>query len=482
MSDHSFSLPSFARSRVLVVGDVMADVYWTGAASRISPEAPVPVVRVDTEEMRLGGAANVALNVAALGAKATLIGLVGNDATATELEQQLDKSGIERALQRVPGTPTIRKLRVLSRRQQLVRLDFEREFHGVDPDMKSSLIDGHLGQTDVVVLSDYAKGFFGPETSKTVLLARERRKPVIVDPKGRDFSRYAGATLITPNLAEFEAVVGECSTDSIMIERGDNLRNSLGLEALLITRGEHGMTLLEGNAAPLHLPSRAREVYDVTGAGDTVVATLAAAIGAGTPLRQAVEWANIAAGLVVGKSGTATVSVAEIRDARTANPSASTIRKIVNRTSLVDIVSSAKASGKTVVMTNGCFDVLHAGHVDILRRARELGDLLVVAVNDDDSVRRLKGPTRPVNALSHRLAVLAMLECVDYVTVFSEDTPESLYCDVLPNLLVKGGDYSADQVAGAACVTAAGGQVVILDLVEGLSTTEILARLKPNTT
>jgi D-beta-D-heptose 7-phosphate kinase/D-beta-D-heptose 1-phosphate adenosyltransferase len=242
------------------------------------------------------------------------------------------------------------------------------------------------------------------------------------------------------------------------------------------------MTLLEGNAAPLHLPSRAREVYDVTGAGDTVVATLAAAIGAGTPLRQAVEWANVAAGLVVGKSGTATVSVAEIRSARDANPSANTARKVVARESLAEIASSAKAAGKTVVMTNGCFDVLHAGHVDILRRARELGDLLIVAVNDDESVRRLKGSTRPVNSLSNRLSVLAMLECVDYLTVFSEDTPEALYRDTLPSLLVKGGDYSADAVAGAAPVIAAGGRVAILDLVDGLSTTEILAKLHSPTT
>jgi len=471
------SLPDFSRSRVLVAGDVMADVYWIGAASRISPEAPVPVVRIDAEEMRLGGAANVALNIAALGATATLVGLVGDDATATELEKQLEISGIERTLRRVPGTPTIRKLRVLSRRQQLVRLDFERDFHRVDAELKKSLILENLGHSDVVVLSDYAKGFFGPETAAMIRLARDRRQPVLVDPKGTDFMRYSGATLITPNLAEFEAIVGECSSDSIMIERGHNLRAQLSLEALLITRGERGMTLLEGNAAPLHLPSRAREVYDVTGAGDTVVATLAAAIGAGTPLRQAVEWANVAAGLVVGKSGTATVSVAEIRSARDGNPSANTARKVVARQSLAEIVSSAKASGKTVVMTNGCFDVLHAGHVDILRRARELGDLLIVAVNDDESVRRLKGSTRPVNSLAHRLTVLAMLECVDCLTVFSENTPEALYRDTLPSLLVKGGDYSADAVAGAAPVIAAGGRVAILDLVEGLSTTEILAKL-----
>ena len=467
----------FSATRILVAGDVMADTYWVGSTSRISPEAPVPVVRVEFEETRPGGAANVALNIVALGAQATLVGLIGDDSAGEELARLLEQRGIGHGLLRVAGAQTIRKLRVMSRRQQLVRLDFEQDPAGLPVEGKVDGLRSHLSTAHVLVLSDYAKGFLGTETPQMIDAARALGKPVVVDPKGTDFQRYAGATVITPNLAEFEAVVGRCSDERSIVERGQNLREQLGLQALLVTRGEHGMTLLERGAEPLHLESQAREVFDVTGAGDTVVATLAAALGSGTPLREAVDLANTAAGLVVGKSGTATTTVGEILHARSASGSSDLLRKVVDRSALKEIVAAAKAAGKTAVMTNGCFDVLHAGHVDLLRRARELGDLLIVAVNDDASVRRLKGPSRPVNPLEHRLTVLGMLECVDYLVPFTEDTPESLYCAVLPQVLVKGGDYTAGDVAGGACVTAAGGRIAILDLVPGLSTTRILDKL-----
>lgn len=467
----------FSAARVLVAGDVMADTYWVGSTSRISPEAPVPVVLVDFEETRPGGAANVALNAVALGCQATLVGLIGDDSAGAELARLLEQQSVSHGLIKVAGGQTIRKLRVMSRRQQLVRLDFEQATAGLSADAKIDGVRNRLENADVLVLSDYAKGFLGPETSQMVAVARAAGKPVIVDPKGTDFTRYAGATVITPNLAEFEAVVGRCSDERSIVERGVNLRERLGLDALLVTRGEHGMTLLERNCEPVHLPSRAREVFDVTGAGDTVVATLAAGLGSGLPLREAMEWANIAAGLVVAKSGTATTTVGEILHARNAAPSSDLLRKVVDAQSLAEIVAAARKSGKVPVMTNGCFDVLHAGHVDLLRRARALGDMLIVAVNDDASVRRLKGPTRPVNPLEHRLTVLGMLECVDYLVPFAEDTPERLYCEVLPQILVKGGDYIAGEVAGGACVTAAGGQIAILDLVPDLSTTRILAKL-----
>jgi len=472
-------LPDFSRAKVLIAGDVMADIYWGGTASRISPEAPVPVVLISHEELRPGGAANVALNVASLGAQATLVGAVGDDITASELEASLRKKSIGTALLRIGGTPTIRKLRVVSRRQQIVRLDFERDFASVASDLKSSLVLERIGHSDVLVLSDYAKGFLGPEVAQVIRLARAAGKPVVVDPKGTDYSRYAGATVITPNLSEFEAVVGRCADEAALIERGQNLRDRLALDALLVTRGEDGMTLLQRGSAACQLASMAREVYDVTGAGDTVVATIAASIAAGTALRDAVELSNVAAGLVVAKSGTAAVSMAELQRALATGLRADSSRKIVDQPTLKDIVASVKGRGKTVVMTNGCFDILHAGHVDLLQRARDLGDLLVVAVNDDDSVSRLKGPTRPVNALSHRLKVLAGLECVDRLIVFREDSPENLYREILPDILVKGGDYSADQVAGGAFVTKAGGRVMILELVDGLSTTGILAKATP---
>jgi D-beta-D-heptose 7-phosphate kinase/D-beta-D-heptose 1-phosphate adenosyltransferase len=468
---------NFSSSKVLVAGDVMADTYWVGQTSRISPEAPVPVVLVDFEETRPGGAANVALNIVALGARTTLVGLVGDDAIGDEIARLLTQQGVDHSLIRVAGARTIRKLRVMSRRQQLVRVDFEQRFANVPIKEKLSPIELRLLDNDILVLSDYAKGFLGVETQELISLAKAHNKAVIIDPKGMDFLRYKGATLITPNLAEFEAVVGPCGSDQDIVERGINLREQLQLDSLLVTRGEHGMTLLERNAAPVHLESRAREVFDVTGAGDTVVATLAAAMASGASLREAVELANVAAGIVVAKSGTATASVGEIIQSRSATVPSNQLRKVVEPEALREIILSAKVAGKSAVMTNGCFDVLHAGHVDLLRRARELGDLLIVAINDDASVRRLKGATRPVNPLEHRLTVLGMLECVDYLVVFSEDTPEKLYCKVLPQVLVKGGDYTAAQVAGGDCITAAGGRIAILDLVPDLSSTRILSKL-----
>jgi len=468
---------NFASSKVLVAGDVMADTYWVGQTSRISPEAPVPVVLVEFEETRPGGAANVALNIVALGARTTLVGLVGDDAIGGEIARLLTQQGIDHSLIRVAGARTIRKLRVMSRRQQLIRMDFEQRFENVSVKEKLSPIELRLPDNDILVLSDYAKGFLGVEAQELISLAKAHKKIVIVDPKGTDFRRYTGATLITPDLAEFEAVVGPCGSDQDIVERGINLCKQLQLDSLLVTRGEHGMTLLEQNAAPFHLESRAREVFDVTGAGDTVVATLAAVMGSGASLREAVELANVAAGIVVAKSGTATASVGELVQSQFATSPSNQLRKVVELGTLREIISSVKIAGKSAVMTNGCFDVLHAGHVDLLRRARELGDLLVVAVNDDASVRRLKGATRPVNPLEHRLTVLSMLECVDYLVVFSEDTPEKLYCRVLPQVLVKGGDYTAAQVAGGNCVTAAGGRIAILDLVPDLSSTHILSKL-----
>jgi len=360
---------NFASSKVLVAGDVMADTYWVGQTSRISPEAPVPVVLVEFEETRPGGAANVALNIVALGARTTLVGLVGDDAIGGEIARLLTQQGIDHSLIRVAGARTIRKLRVMSRRQQLIRMDFEQRFENVSVKEKLSPIELRLPDNDILVLSDYAKGFLGVEAQELISLAKAHKKIVIVDPKGTDFRRYTGATLITPNLAEFEAVVGPCGSDQDIVERGINLCKQLQLDSLLVTRGEHGMTLLEQNAAPFHLESRAREVFDVTGAGDTVVATLAAVMGSGASLREAVELANVAAGIVVAKSGTATASVGELVQSQFATSPSNQLRKVVELGTLREIISSVKIAGKSAVMTNGCFDVLHAGHVDLLRRA-----------------------------------------------------------------------------------------------------------------
>lgn len=465
-----------ANSRVLVVGDIMLDRYWHGPTSRISPEAPVPVVRIDNEEARVGGAGNVALNVAALGAKSYLLGLAGHDQAADQIEQILKERDVSCKLQRVEGNRTITKLRILSHNQQLIRLDFEDHFPNWNFDDLSDVYCTLLQNVDVVVLSDYAKGALR-RSADLIKIAKELGKKVIVDPKGTDFERYRGATLITPNLHEFEAVVGACSSDAEIVERAEALRAQLDLEAVLVTRSEKGMTLVAQGFEPLHLHTHAHEVYDVTGAGDTVVATLSAAIGAGIALPEAVALSNLAAGVVVGKLGTATVTFSELVSALKFEGRSSSGAHC-DEDELAALISAAKAKGEKVVMTNGCFDILHPGHIDYLEQARGLGDRLVVAVNDDACVRRLKGASRPVNPLSTRLRMLLALSCVDWVIVFSEDTPEHLYSRLLPDVLVKGGDYTEDQVAGAASVKAAGGQVQILDFLLGHSTSALIAKIK----
>ena len=434
----------------------------------------MPVVHVNKEEMRLGGAANVAANTAALGVHTVLMGLVGDDNSAQQMRQLLAQRHINAHLQTVSGSKTITKLRVISRQQQLLRLDFEDPFTHWDADAFLLAFKQQLAQVDAVILSDYAKGALR-RCADMVALARAANKPIIVDTKGTDFERYRGATVITPNMGEFEAVVGPCANEAQIESKGQHLRAHLDLQAVLVTRSEKGMSLMERDQAAVHISTRAQEVFDVTGAGDTVVATLGAALAAGLPLTQAMNLSNVAAGLVVAKLGTATVSFAELRQAL---QHAGSEHAVYSEDALFERIEQARAAGKRVVMTNGCFDILHPGHIDYLEKARSLGDLLFVAVNDDASVQRLKGPGRPVNPLSTRLRMLSALACVNGVVAFAEDTPERLYCRLLPHVLVKGGDYSTDQVAGGACVTAAGGEVVIVDFLAGHSTTGLIQKIQ----
>ncbi len=467
----SSRLPDFARARVLVVGDVMLDRYWYGATSRISPEAPVPVVHVQDVEDRPGGAANVALNAASLGAAVTLVGVTGTDEAADTLAALVAAHGVEARLERRTGRPTVTKLRVLSRHQQLIRLDFEEPLAGGSMTAPGEALAGPLAEAAVVVLSDYGKGTLA-EPQPLIAAARGLGRPVVVDPKGRDFSRYRGASVLTPNLAELETVVGPCRDLDELVARGEHLRAELDLEALLVTRSEHGVSLLRQGRAPLHLAAHAREVYDVTGAGDTVVGVLAAALAAGSGLEQATALANLAAGLVVARLGTASVTAAELEAAlASAIPPAG---GVVDEPALLERVAAARGRGERVVMTNGCFDILHAGHVRYLSEARALGDRLVVAVNDDASVQRLKGRDRPINPLDRRMSVLAALAAVDWVVPFSEDTPERLICALGPDVLVKGGDYRPEAIAGSECVQARGGRVVVLGYLPGCSTSELI--------
>lgn len=469
------SMPRFDQAQVLVVGDVMLDRYWHGGTSRISPEAPVPVVKVGQTEDRPGGAANVALNIAALGAGVSLTGLVGKDEAAVALAETLSAAQVHSDFQVVASHPTITKLRVISRHQQLIRMDFEDSFSAENA-LSLSTKARQLLQAGVgaLVLSDYAKGALD-DPQPLIQAARSAGIPVLVDPKGSDFSRYNGATLLTPNLHEFETIVGPCANEEELVNKGEQLTLEHQLQALLVTRGEQGMTLLRPNKPELHLPARAREVFDVTGAGDTVISVLAASLAAGEPLPQAVALANLAASIVVAKLGTAAISAPELRRAVQAEKGSE--RGVLSLEQLQVALQDARADGEKVVFTNGCFDILHPGHAGYLEQARALGDRLVVAVNGDESISRLKGPGRPINPVESRMALLSKLESVDWVISFDTDTPEQLLSALCPDILAKGGDYDKSSVVGWEIVEAYGGEVKVLSLFDNFSTTAIVEKV-----
>ncbi len=469
----TISIPDFSKTYVVVAGDVMLDRYMFGTTSRISPEAPVPVVHIQETDDRPGGAANVAVNLASLGVSTRLLGVVGQDAAADSLQEIMKARGIRCEFQRVDDRPTVTKTRVQSRGQQLVRLDQENASAMPGGAMTSALkkaIDG----ADAVVLSDYGKGTLG-DVAAMISLCRDADLAVLVDPKGSDFTKYRGASVITPNQAEFESVVGACTTDEELVDKAQVMIDELRLDALLITRGEKGMLLVEADASPVFLSTQAREVFDVTGAGDTVIATLAGVLASGEDLASAAALANIAAGLVVRKIGVASVTPGEINASLHQRGQGG--RGLVGRSELKAMVAESHERNERVVMTNGCFDVLHAGHVAYLEEAKSLGDRLIVAVNDDDSVRRLKGESRPINMLEDRLLVLAGLAAVDWVVSFADDTPAELIADVLPDVLVKGGDYKPEEIAGAKSVLKNGGEVRILAYREGQSSSRIIDKL-----
>ena len=413
------------------------------------------------------------MNLASLGVKTRLIGAVGDDAAARTLEHLLVAQGIDCDFAHVTDRPTITKTRVQSRGQQLIRLDQESAAELRDSALVDAVGEAAAG-AGAVVLSDYGKGAL-TDVREMIELCRSAGTPVLVDPKGRDFEKYRGATLLTPNQGEFEAVAGHCGSDAELAARGWQMLEELELTALLVTRSERGMMLLETGSEPVFLTTQAREVYDVTGAGDTVIATLAGALASGQSLASASALANIAAGLVVRKIGVATVTPGEIQVALHQRGQGG--RGLVSRDELSVLVGEARSRKERIVMTNGCFDILHAGHVAYLEEAKSLGDRLIVAVNDDDSVRRLKGESRPINALEDRMLVLAGLAAVDWVVPFSDDTPAALIAAVLPDVLVKGGDYRPDEIAGGKDVLENGGEVRVLSFRDGHSTSRIIDKL-----
>lgn len=469
----TISIPDFSSTLVIVAGDVMLDRYLFGSTGRISPEAPVPVVHVRETDDRPGGAANVAVNLASLGTATRLVGVVGNDAAGDSLEAILERRGISCRFARAADRPTITKTRVQSRGQQLIRLDEENAAPLTGKDMLDALKTA-LDGAGAVILSDYGKGALA-EVSAMIAACRSAGIPVLVDPKGTDFGKYRGATLITPNQSEFEAVAGRCDSEEELVARGRAMMADLELDALLITRSEKGMLLLEEGSEPLFLSTQAREVYDVTGAGDTVIATLAAAVASGQDLPAAAALSNLAAGLVVRKIGVASVTPGELSVALHSRGQGG--RGLVDEKTLLALVAEARDRNERVVMTNGCFDILHAGHVAYLEEAKSLGDRLIVAVNDDASVKRLKGDTRPINTLDDRMLVLGGLAAVDWVVPFAADTPAQLIAAVLPDILVKGGDYRPEEIAGAREVLENGGEVRVLAFRDGHSSSRIIARL-----
>ncbi|RMH00882.1 MAG: bifunctional D-glycero-beta-D-manno-heptose-7-phosphate kinase/D-glycero-beta-D-manno-heptose 1-phosphate adenylyltransferase HldE [Planctomycetota bacterium] len=471
-------LQELAEPRVAVVGDFMLDHYLWGDAGRVSPEAPVPVVHARREEHRLGGAGNVVANLAGLGARVGCFGAVGRDEPGRRLAAGLEECGADTAgLVTCRDRPTTQKIRVMARSQQMLRVDREEPEPLSDAEAEALLAALTAAEWDAVVLSDYGKGVLSDRILAAVLAeARRRGVPSLVDPKRRDFAAYAGATAITPNRAEAEAALGRLLPDlDALAAGGEELRRQAGVEVLLITLSAEGMFLVRADREPLHLPTAARQVYDVTGAGDTVIAALAAALAAGRDWETSVRLANAAAGLAVARVGTAAVGRQELLHHLSA---ASPDRKVVHGEALAPALAELRREANRIVFTNGCFDILHAGHVRYLAAARALGDALVVGLNDDDSVRRLKGQDRPFNPLADRAEVLAALESVDLVVPFAEDTPAELIERVRPDVLAKGADWAEKGVVGAEFVRAHGGEVRLIDLLPGRSTTGLAERIR----
>lgn len=485
MFDFEEALKLVGRQTVLCVGDLMLDDFVYGEVTRISPEAPTPVLAVRHNQIEIGGAGNVARNIAALGARCIFVALVGDDEAGLLLTQALGKfnGGIAPDLVVDPARQTTRKVRFVSEHHSthLMRADWETAAPA-SAQSEAALIaraEAALPQVGAVVLSDYAKGVLTPRVIRAVIDGAKRLgKPVVVDPKSHDYSLYRGATLITPNAKELAAAVHRpLASDSGIAAAAAELAQTLSCEAVLVTRSEEGMTLQVAGAAPVHVPAYPVRVRDVSGAGDTVAAAIAVLLAMKTPFEPAMRAANAAAAVVVGKRGTATASLAELRHRILPAASLAPEDKIVFDWSVLDErLAQWRRQGLRIGFTNGCFDLLHRGHIRLLAEARAACDLLIVGLNSDASTRRLKGQGRPINAAEGRAEVLAALEAVDLVVVFDQDTPLELIKLVRPNVLIKGADYSREEVVGHEVVEAAGGQVILVDLVPGHSTTNIVRR------
>ena len=465
----------FSEARVLVVGDVMLDTYWQGDSERISPEAPVPVVRVNDTSWRVGGSGNVAVNIASLGARVSLCAIIGDDWEGRRLAELLELAQIDNQCMIDARIHTTNKVRVLSKHQQLIRLDFEKIVDNLDMNPLLERYTTMLRDFDVVVLSDYAKGSLD-RAQPFIKAANDAAIPVLVDPKKMDFRVFSGAYLLTPNQREFEMIVGKWTDQSDLADKAGRIIEECKLQGLLVTQGEQGMTLIMKDRTIQHFPAHAQEVYDVTGAGDTVIAALATGLASNMSLQDSVFLACKAAAIVVGRVGTSSATVKDLEDLeRIGSDKLSPARgKIVATDNLLKRVEHYKMQGKKIVFTNGCFDILHIGHMRYLEQASALGDVLIVGVNSDASVSRLKGADRPIMPLADRIELLAGLASVDLVVEFTEDTPEQLICSIRPDILVKGGDYNIEQIAGRRCAT----EVVLIDYIDGRSSSNIMRKIR----
>ena len=474
-------LESFENLSILVVGDLMLDEYLWGNSDRISPEAPVPIVNITGEDLRLGGAGNVANNLLSLGCQVRVASVLGEDADGRRLQELLQARRIEvDGLVWDSDRTTSRKSRILASNQQMLRIDREvcTPISAADEERLLEKVRQMLPDVQGILLSDYLKGVLTERVVQEIIaLGRAAALPVVIDPKGTDYRKYRGATLLTPNRKETQLASGIPMVDESSLRRaGRQLFDELELDALVVTRSEEGMTLFLPNGQEEHFPTLAREVFDVSGAGDTVLASLGACLAAGVSVNQAARLSNLAAGIVVGKVGTSTVSPEEILEELSHQHKDSDL-KIRSAASVKRLLESERQKGRTIVFTNGCFDLLHVGHVKYLQKARRLGDLLVLGLNSDASIRRLKGPKRPLIDQDERAHILAALDCIDYVVIFDEDTPLELIREVRPHILVKGGDYQADQVVGKDVVESYGGRVELITFVDGKSTTNIVEKI-----
>ena len=474
----------FARAKgikALVVGDLMLDEYLWGKAERISPEAPVQVVDIVREDLRLGGAGNVANNLIALGCAVTVCSVIGGDENGTILQHVFTGKGVDvSGIFEDPLRRTSKKSRVMAAHQQIVRIDWESR-EPLRPEFEEKLtrfITEKSADCDVILVSDYLKGVLTEGVLGTIAEAGSKHGiPVVVDPKGSDYRKYSGATILTPNRKEAELASGVKVVDEESLTKAaESLLRRGKLAALLITKSEEGMSLFQASGQTVHIPTVAREVYDVTGAGDTVLAVMGLVLASGRDLIEAAWFANVAAGIAVGKLGTSTVSPAEIINEVGRGHRDSDV-KIKNRDVLAGIIEEERKKGRRVVFTNGCFDLLHLGHVKYLQKARAFGDLLILGLNSDASVRRLKGEKRPLIGEEERAHLLAALDCVDYVVIFDEDTPLQLIESLQPLVLVKGGDYSLEGVVGKDLVESYGGRVELVEFVEGRSTSSIIEQI-----